>query len=1782
MMKRPATHFADRIWEKTLNAIDAYLYERGKGMRWASSVKRYGEDAAREYGDRFLVELIQNAYDANPRGSTGGKVAVTLNLGEGEHGVLYVANTGRAFTDDNFNAITDIAQSDKPPGEGIGNKGVGFKSVLQVSERPEVYSACPDSSEDSTYDGYCFRFPTPSDIAKLVKEQDLDDVLHDVPPHALPIPIDRQPDRVVEFRRAGFCTVIRLPLHSARAAQRAEAEIHHLATITTPLLLFLDRIALLQLLIEGQDGATLLDDQLRRHSTPISSADTDDGLLIAEVDLGKQGTFVVASRPISGAALNAAIVASAPEIDERWASWKQDATVSVAAQLDHTDSAWRFYTFLPMDDSPVPFAAHANAPFFAKLDRNSVRFAVPFNNFLLDEIAALCADAALWIRDNAPTYAPLCLDLICWNNEHLPRLLATFEDRGIRLEAAELVPIVSRDNKPTFGAIGAARRWGPFNSPLTTVTAHRLCADTDVAIVDPRLGDRAYNFSGLRTYMSGGFDDGSPTDDELATWLERIAKKLRRANPQPPAQQWMDFYDDIATVFADRHTSALQGRRLIIDNNNRLQRCGTTDDASTARTVFFSPVRDRTEGEEDVDSTLDVKLPRELSKVIAFTREDLDWYVKDGKQHTARKCRHFMEREGLVRRYRTQDVLDAVGRFVTNLPEGADNEAKLEAALHFVYKLRDRATDAALEAVGLHVPTKSGWHPAREASFSEKWPNTQGHSLAKLIQLTASTSPALAEVGQRLLQAPHQWLPDEAPLPEWTHFLRRLGVRDGLHPTLLTRRRFRAQGSLFTAAAWARHTNLSEEFARTWKAHVEHPNGFTHHPMTLYTSMTQLWGLPGQFEFEEFSPDAQERYAALLVANLDAWPPDRLKVGIRRANHPQDAEIQWPTPLQVFLCNASWVPVRNAHGLNRCTSADAWFFDDDQQESPSSFAPLMTWSLRRATRGKPVVRQRLRSWCGIRCWNDPHDAADLVRTLFTMLDEGRIGFPDMASFGREYERAVHRSITRGDNPWANGSARGVVVRRGEELNTITLESGCGPVYVDDQADPGTAKLLRELAVPIVCALPSDGAKIAAALGEAASGELRLLSDVQVTVEVDGAPVTEDTPGFALIAPGSEWLVDLVIAALEYRSSQFRRYSERTLRETATHLREVQLVPARELRLSIDGHPPSDAAEVRGVFPVSTLSRTVIVVKDLHGNVGWETLEQVATPIAGLIGAPELGSVIFEAIVRLQRSQPLDGPLESPTMDQCADALNITRRQMDDVTALLQSTVHVLRDRIPVAVACLVSVNAGEGIAALLSGANNDDDVAAALARFDIDAPHDLLDIAKRVTDLAELRDELAVGYKDFNTVLAALGRATLADPAAHSHAFDYFIQSQRDAILTRLRQVFMPKFVDGADLSGYVKLRTRFPGLERDESWLEDYDIPTDPVMTAQVNKWLQQHGAPTLTDDREAGGRSVDAMRTANRRTVAAAGETAGALVRSWCVKTRHPCPQVWAGDGCGERLADWADEQGVLDFVELQDLRPLLAHLDRAEMWPPGMPRTLDPDSLSLTADDLSRGQSEQEQQRVLQHQARTTITLGSRRFSVEPDGFAEIAAAVRKYMPPALLQTPFRIDLGPPPTSSRSRDRVDGKSFYRNGTRYSEGQRQVIGLAAEVVALDWLKAQPQYADAVVTWHSGYRDKVEGGAQGDDTLGYDIDVVTKSRRFMFEVKGTAEDGTEFELTESEISAARRNTSRDAYRIIYVQHVLDPMQTSILLLPNPFSQRGAETYRVVGSGMHYRFAAPD
>jgi hypothetical protein len=86
------------VWRKAKGYIeDVFRTE----TRWAAREKRFTALTALEYRDRFLIELIQNGYDAHEPLSRDGLVWIRLDVHDGPFGCLYVANGGRPFSESN-------------------------------------------------------------------------------------------------------------------------------------------------------------------------------------------------------------------------------------------------------------------------------------------------------------------------------------------------------------------------------------------------------------------------------------------------------------------------------------------------------------------------------------------------------------------------------------------------------------------------------------------------------------------------------------------------------------------------------------------------------------------------------------------------------------------------------------------------------------------------------------------------------------------------------------------------------------------------------------------------------------------------------------------------------------------------------------------------------------------------------------------------------------------------------------------------------------------------------------------------------------------------------------------------------------------------------------------------------------------------------------------------------------------------------------------------------------------------------------------------------------------------------------------------------------------------------------------------------------------------------------------------------------------------------------------------------------------------------------------------
>lgn len=119
------------VEEQSRTALDTYRNEPRRMAQDANIERSIAEGA---YAKRQLFELVQNAADAMRLGSGAGRCEVVLTAD-----TLYVANSGEPFTVDGVIALMGTHLSVKRD-EQIGRFGLGFKSILAVSDSPRILS----------------------------------------------------------------------------------------------------------------------------------------------------------------------------------------------------------------------------------------------------------------------------------------------------------------------------------------------------------------------------------------------------------------------------------------------------------------------------------------------------------------------------------------------------------------------------------------------------------------------------------------------------------------------------------------------------------------------------------------------------------------------------------------------------------------------------------------------------------------------------------------------------------------------------------------------------------------------------------------------------------------------------------------------------------------------------------------------------------------------------------------------------------------------------------------------------------------------------------------------------------------------------------------------------------------------------------------------------------------------------------------------------------------------------------------------------------------------------------------------------------------------------------------------------------------------------------------------------------------------------------------------------------------------------------------------------------
>lgn len=1755
---------AEQIITHSRNIVSDALQARALAGH-LRQVKAITLDTAREYAGRFLIELVQNGYDALPKGSRDGRLEIRLEAQEPPHGAVYVANTGRPFEMSDVVSISELAQSTKPPGEGIGHKGLGFKSVLEVTKWPEIYSG--GNVDNAYFEGFVFGFAGRDDIVRLAQgASDLPRVLADISPYALPVPIEEQPPAVREYAAAGFVTVIRLPLDGPEALVAAKGALAALRDESLPVQLFLDRLATIAIHDSSADPQARI---LSRVVSPVVSLRSDVRLELA--DLGTQGRYLLASRAVESAAMRSAIESSVARhrADDSWLDWQEEARVSVAVRLGDRE-AGRLYTFLPMGvDVRAPLAAHVNAPFVTRVARDHLDRDIPLNRLLLDVAAQVCAAASATLADQRLVWArPVIADLIAWNADEITRLQGGFAAMGVDLASASVLPVVQDGRRPDWAAPNASWRWEDEDKAL--ITTEMVSRTSQLPFVDPTLGPERLRALDDALMACGIVQ--TPTPPQVAEWVAQAALISSRRKFRPG--WWEDYYADVASLF-ERSPDALYGRRILLDAEGHLRAGGPRKGRGLPTGVFFSP-RNMLAEEADEQIDEDIPVPASLQSRIAFMHPGIQWQQRDSvtKRNTRRRAHLFLETARLVERFRRGSVLVHLQSVLEQ-----SNDKRLHGdALRFVFALLKghHPQTPALEDMGFRLPTVSGSLIAsRDGVFSAAWPGTGGSELGRVIKDAAGLSSALTAIGERMLIGPNLWPFDGGSVPAWRDFLRETGVDDGLWPIALTPATpLRANGGELNPPRLTSRFQLGEVSAGYWAGTTSKWGGGPHHPWTLYELTGGVWWLPGQEEFAAFSESTRLLYVRLLIEGLNQWPDDVLVTRFRRPRSEKDADaFEWPSPAAAFLREAEWLPVSRPGEpgqLDWHRPSDVWHYSENERDPFPQFAPLLSSTFRHILDQRSVATERLHA-LGLRRWSEPADAVRRIRWLGELFAE--VPATLSGNFRKAYERSWALALMAGQLDFQDDVPLTLVVSRRGQLEAMASSTDGPAVYVPDYADNLSDLLYRAVDVPVLQVDPGDGTKVAEALVGVLGARLRLTSLARLLVLADDIEViVGEAPG-QLLLEEHPWLGDVLALTLELRASQFNRQTEHTITRALAHLSRLRVCLAKKVRLRLEEHEEHAPSYFRNAVPIQDEDFPTIVLEADGQEIGWDELVRLAPAISEIVD-PSIASPLELVLVELRGRG--DHEPYTPSSEDLAVAFRESLQRIEEIRRTRRGTVSRLLGYLRPVVAHFAGA---QGLAALEDEEKLDSPsaVTASLTplaeRFPWALEH-LVREAQAAGDIRTLRRRLDIDFAGFNRTLMSLGPPyrAITDPPGLAAAMATYVQGHRDAILGCLRLAFVAVFEAKGSLQPYLSAKGEVPNLTVPDAWLTEYESPPDDQIRAAIDAWLAVHGAePFATWTGQLP--PLDDLREANRTLVRQRGPRLQALVQAWSERAGVAIPE-WATADSPDALIGTMDAGGAFDFMPISPVS-LPEWLARLDGWPEAMALSALPADHGFTEQEVDAQSSGEERERAHRQAERTGIRLDGDLMSAEGDGLIAIANRVREEAAAAVRHSsPKEIVLGPPPkgpgAGADNKPKAPGQRL-----RTTDAQRVAIGLVGEVVAYEWLRhyhgATPE------AWKSKNREVVLGGV-GDDSLGFDFAVPVRGRMHYFEVKATPTERYQVELTETELAKAREFARSHQYHILFVPNALDSGLRRVYQLPNPMAQDARAFYRWVGTGMRYQF----
>lgn len=1793
------------VSELTGAKVRIFLSEVTEGVSSYRSMHSLTQQVEHQYHGRFLIELLQNAHDAFVEQllGTSNRVEIVFDPQDSPNGSLLVANDGQPFSSSNFERLSQLGQSDKDPQKSIGNKGIGFRSVLEVSDCPEVYSRSTPSSPG--YDGYCFAF-RPDVVKSLVEpitqlsnggavpvwavtgepivENWSSEMLakfrqrvqregvawlagetHYLSPYLLPVPLTRiESWRVKDFESRGFATVVRLPLKSPELRNYVLERMNQLSSSTV---LFLEKIGTLRIAVIGGEER-----MFRRHSAPFEG--DSDGVRVEIYDaIGMVRHYGIWKKDLHVPNSPVEFREAVAKLPGRWPEIT-DISVSLGVRLGGEPEVGRFSIYLPTLLS-TGSAAYVNAPFFGDMSRTSIPFEDAYNRQLLETATDLALDVVRnKLAGKGELEACAIIDLLAplGSTPAATRWLELMDEAAVRASASLIdeALVLAEDGWKALTLTSLI----PTSTKIVILNEEALRRHATFSVFHKCLGARAGQIKDLATAKFGEVG-AYPLPSNLAKTIASVASEL-----QTSGGDWNAFWRDV-TILLPSGQAELAKNAVLLGSDGALHR------TSEGTKVFFVP-RQGTQDDSDVGGdggTTDV--PPTLRSSVAFLSDQIQVY--DPNRPTVQTpVRAYLGNNGLVSQFRIDTIFSGVLQELTPaLPvpiEGA-HLPLCRDILGWAMRLmgnviaRGRGAEATFKLMRtIPVPCEGGWYPMSQACFGEGWPNTVGDVLKTYLKGLKSSSAKTAR--QLLLLPPSHTAWGSIGTAEMPILIGG-GVQNGL-PLFVTkpsswRSSFKASASDFQFPAPP--STVSKE---QWSQFVEVACAEVRPPFTkahLY-EVGNIYSFPGMAEFSTLSECERSALSDLILQSLPKWGKGKgLEALSLSKQGGQSNRLDVTSPLKHFLRTTPWMAIRESKGLTWARPAERWFVPADTLAGRSrhySHLKALPASMARDVGLRPDLLAVLRT-LGMRFF-DPHSTTGSPELLDAL--SSAVGSDEVADvnvlFGQIRE-AWQRFRPKVEQPPFPILA---VRRRDKQLTTMTptIES---PAYLPDSA--AYVAELEEFDFPVVAIATSDAKDLREWFANAYGPRVQLTSALSLVPHVDDTTWT-GSGAVALADSDLGWLIRPILVMV---AAQGRGVHSPAFKERLNTLQTARVDWVANLSVAVTRGETRLATA--GVAALWEPQRKTLLVT-----------EYCRTHLAELSGA------LAQALERDDLELPLRYVLSNvSSVDNAPDdivtflaPLRILPEQVYQVLEHLRGDVGHMSRLLSIFLDVLLT---GADLTELRESTTEEELAAAlgAVALPGLDVPR-VLQIARDSQDLFDFGHAVSQCFGEaaslcrWNSELAKLGQAQLVN-----RNWGIQLQASLEEAAALVKRLAAQSIRQGASHS-YSKMWSQYQGLVgtvdlsrshwtvsfKDamhllaslmESWINDPALilaVKDAGSIEELREKLSTAGVVLEVDPDECGRRNhelVDAVaRGVDRLRLAVwLRNSAGLQDQEWhslVDQYKGAAATALAGNAF---VKEWSESEayalvrnGVTHPTMPEFQVALIASSDLASLR----------GFLNLSTEELANAESRLEDIKTERNRRRTIINVCGEEFDASDDNLDQLWSFLSERIHASELAKGMSLDLMKPTSLAPFKAKVKAKSGVPKSSpkkpqRQSKAVEELIGLAGEIHVFRMLRQK--YGDEAVSssaWVSENSRRVFPFNEANDAMGCDFAFTIKGKQFRVEVKASSGDDETFKLGSSEIRLAmdigtKSKRRREVFIVVHVKNALSTEPIAVVL-PNPYDPK--------------------